>query len=121
MSVSTLRFDGATPPAERMLEQWEQDVEALWRLRHHDEAQKLAATLDEVRKAFGDFLKWVPEAEASRITGKSARWFRERFDLLKERGLAARAEGRRYYRLTCLTPQWTLAEQQALLQAESAA
>lgn len=114
------RQDDLPGTPELLLERWREDVSSLRKWSANPAPLELV--IREVEAAFGDYLTWVPEEQAVRTSGMSARWLREQFPAWERRDQARRSAGMRFYRATIL-PQVAdpedLRAQQAAGQAEA--
>lgn len=85
--------DGALVGVEAILSHYRSDAFVLEAYGHVTEARLIHEICDDVTHALTDFLAFVDEEEAMRLTGRSRASLRKRFPLWEKRGHAWAEEG----------------------------
>ncbi len=89
---------------EQALADWSENAQVLRKTGHEHDAELLETVIADFREAGEDFVTWLAEDDAILRSGNTQSWFRRRWALWLDQGLAKMEGGTRYY-LQAIVPQ----------------
>ncbi len=90
-------------PLEQVIADWRSDAQVLRSRGHERDAALIEEFASDVVKSAEEYLRFIPESDASLMSARSVKWLRSMFPEWEQMGNARKGEaGRREYRMLVL-------------------